>query len=120
LNRIYGCAHSSVIGFIAYEWLNLSEQNTVLDGAPSPIVGNGRIGQQYSDLLLCKNQEPYIPFQVELVVAKYHLKLKALYAYFDSFKSTEYGLLFLTNLTSGKNKYMHNWEDIKKTVLGND
>lgn len=76
LNKIYGCAHSSIIGFIAYEWLNISNSNTILDGAPSPITGNGRRYQQNSDLLLCKDKKPFIPIEVETQVDKYKKKIR--------------------------------------------
>ena len=117
LNRMYGCAHSPIIGFLSYEWLNLSESNSILDGVPSPIIGKGRTGQQNSDLLLCKNQKPYIPVEVETSVSKYNQKLQSLYNYIENFKSIEFGLLYMTNLTTGLLKYKHNWDNIKRSIL---
>ncbi len=117
LNRIYGCAHSSIIGFLAYEWLSDSESNSLLDGAPSPIIGNGRAGQQNSDLLLCKNQKPYIPVEVETGVLKYEKKLECLFLYQENFKSIEFGLLYMSNVITGPKKYQHNWDGVKETIL---
>jgi len=65
LSRLYGCAHSSIIGFIATEWISLSEYNTILDGAPSPIIGINRQEQKNADLILCKRNQPFIVVEVE-------------------------------------------------------
>ncbi len=118
LNKIYGCAHSSIIGFLSYEWLSLSKENSVLDGAPSPITGiaGGRKGQKNSDLLLCKNSEPFIPVEVETQVTKYETKLDSLNDYIEKFNSIEFGLLYMTNLTNGNKKYKHNWDNIKEKI----
>ncbi len=116
LGQIYGCAHSSIIGFIAYHWLKESEHNSVLDGAPSPIIGSKRKGQKNSDLLLCKNEEVYIPVEVETTVSKYKDKFDALTEYKESFHSVQFGLLYMTNLITGTKKYQHNWDDIKNKV----
>jgi len=117
MNRIYGCAHSSIIGFITYEWLKLSSTNSVIDGAPSPNIGSGRTGQTNADLLLCRDKKPYIPVEVETNVIKYSEKLESLYAYKNAFPSVEFGLLYMTNLISGGSKYQHNWEHIKQEVI---
>jgi len=120
LNKIYGCAHSSIIGFLSYEWLSLAEDNSVLDGAPSPIIkGGGRTGQKNADLLLCKNNFPLIPVEVETQVEKYNFKLETLFDYKIAFDSIEFGLLYMTNLTNGATRYKHNWDDLKKKVYGN-
>lgn len=65
LQRMYGCAHSSIIGFISTEWINLSSKNSILDGAPSPKTGKGRLGQKNADILLCRGDKPIIPVEVE-------------------------------------------------------
>jgi len=121
LNKIYGCAHSSIIGFFCYEWLSISDDNSVLDGAPSPIIGkeNGRKGQKNSDLLLCKNSKPFIPIEVETDVKKYISKFETLVDYINNFESIEFGILYMTNLTNGAAKYKHNWDDLKKKVYEN-
>ena len=119
LNKIYGCAHSSIIGFIAYEWLKCSRKNSVLDGAPSPETGSGRKGQQNSDLLLCKDQKPYIPIEVETSVAKYPSKLGTLFKYGEKFSDVEFGILYMSNFIRGnpKLRHQHNWDSIKTLVL---
>ncbi|HNW71968.1 MAG TPA: hypothetical protein PKK70_03550 [Candidatus Paceibacterota bacterium] len=121
LNKIYGCAHSSIIGFFCYEWLSISKDHSVLDGAPSPSIGkeNGRKGQKNSDLLLCKNSKPFIPIEVETDVKKYQSKFESLVEYINNFESIEFGILYMTNLTNGVTKYKHNWHDLKKNVYGN-
>jgi hypothetical protein len=122
LQRIYGCAHSSIIGFISTEWINLSPENSILDGAPSPITGKGRTGQTNADMLLCKGDSPFIPVEVETNVDKYDDKLKSLFAYLnnkDDFDDIEFGLLFMTNLCEGDKKYKHNWDKIKDSVSKN-
>lgn len=119
LQRMYGCAHSSIIGFISTEWINLSPENSILDGAPSPIIGKGRPGQTNADILLCKNGTPFIPVEVETNVSEYGEKIKSLFDYLDNkknFDGIEFGLLFMTNLCKGDMKYKHNWEKIKKSV----
>jgi hypothetical protein len=117
LNRIYGCAHSSIIGFITYEWLKFSERNSVIDGAPSPNIGSGRTGQTNADLLLCSHEKPYIPVEVETNVIKYPEKLKSLFDYKNAFPTIEFGLFYMTNLKSGIAKYQHNWEKIKQDII---
>jgi hypothetical protein len=118
LNRVYGCAHSSIIGFITYEWLDNSLENSVLDGAPSPVIGNGgRTGQKNSDLLLCKNSKPFIPVEVETQVKKYDSKLDSLIDYKNNFDSIEFCLFYLSNLTNGEKKYKHCWDSLKEKII---
>ena len=79
LQKMYECAHSSIIGFISTEWISLSlKKNSLLDGAPSPITGKGRSGQKNADILLCKGDNPSIPVEVETQVAKYEDNLDSL------------------------------------------
>lgn len=122
LQRMYGCAHSSIIGFISTEWICLLPENSILDGAPSPIIGKGRKGQTNADILLCKGDRPFIPVDVETYVSKYDAKLRSLFDYLnnkDNFGGIEFGLLFMTNLCDGNTKYKHNWEKIKQRVTKN-
>ncbi|MBL7994388.1 hypothetical protein JNM05_03365 [bacterium] len=119
LQKMYGCAHSSIIGFISTEWINMSTENSVLDGVPSPQIGKGRKGQRNADLLLCKNNTPYIPVEVETQVSKYNEKFETLRHYIENkenFNGIAFGFLFMTNLCSGNMKYKHNWDPIKKKV----
>ncbi len=121
LQRMYGCAHSSIIGFISTEWINASPDNSILDGAPSPEIGKGRRGQTNADILLCKGDKPLIPVEVETNVANYCKKLESLFSYLENNNNfsrfTEFGLLFMTNLCTGRMSYQHNWEKIKRRVL---
>ena len=119
LQRMYGCAHSSIIGFISTEWINLSEVNSILDGAPAPITGNGRSGQKHADIILNKNNKPFALVEVETSVDKYSDKLDTISNYFgnnDYFNGIEFGLLFMTNLTTGEKIYQHCWDPIKLEV----
>lgn len=119
LQRMYGCAHSSIIGFISSEWINQSKDNSILDGAPSPVVGKGRHGQKNTDIILCKGDRPFIGVEVETSVDKYSEKIESLSAYLNNtkdFDGIELGLLFMTNLTKGGVKYTHCWEPIKMKV----
>jgi len=123
LQRMYGCAHSSIIGFISTEWINLSSENSILDGTPSPKTGGGRKGQTNADILLCKGDIPFIPVDVETNVDEYDKKLRSLFTYLnnkDDFDGIEFGLLFMTNLCKGDTKYKHNWEGIKREVIKNE
>jgi hypothetical protein len=121
LHKMYGCAHSSIIGFISTEWLSQSiDKNSILDGAPAPITGNGRTGQKNADILLCQEDKPIIPVEVETKVDKYSDKINSIVAYIDNkidFDGIEFGMLFMTNLCNGKLKYKHNWDFIKQEVL---
>jgi len=123
LQKMYGCAHSSIIGFISTEWINLSEENSILDGPPSPEIGKGRKGQTNADILLFKGDLPFIPVEVETNVSKYDEKLRTLFTYLKNknnfFDGIEFGLLFMTNLCKGDAKYKHNWEEIKQRVIKN-
>lgn len=122
LQKMYGCAHSSIIGFISTEWINFSRENSIIDGAPSPETGKGRKGQTNADILLCKGDGPFIPVEGETNVSKYHEKLSTLFTYLDNnnnFDGIEFGLLFMTNLCKGDTKYKHNWEEIKQRVIKN-
>jgi len=120
LQKMYGCAHSSIIGFISTEWINLSpEENSILDGAPSPITGKERSNKRYADILLFKGDNPLIPVEVETSVSKYEEKLQTLLTYLRNtkdFNGIEFGLLLMTNLGQGGKKYKHNWNNIKDCV----
>lgn len=119
LNRMYGCAHSSIIGFISTEWISQSKDYSIIDGAPSPIIGKKRIGQKNADVLLCKRKAPFIVVEVETNVVKYHAKIDTITEYLHNdkqFKGIEAGILFMTNLTKGETKYKHNWIDVKSRI----
>ena len=119
LQRMYGCTHSSIIGFISTEWINQSKDNSILDGAPSPEVGKGRHGQKNADIILCKGDRPFIAVEVETSVDKYSEKIESLSTYLNNtehFNGIEFGLLFMTNLTKGGMKYRHCWGPLKVKV----
>ena len=121
LQRMYGCAHSSIIGFISSEWINQCECNSVLDGAPCPIIGQGRTGQKHADILLCKDNKPFIVVEVETGIGKYEEKLDSILSYLHNgkdFIGLEFGLLIMSNFVAGNLKYRHNWEskEIKTKV----
>lgn len=121
LRNIYGCAHSSIIGFISSEWINQSKLNSVLDGAPSPKIGTGRTGQKNADVLLCRDDKPLVVVEVETGVSKYSEKIDSLWAYLSNsndFKGMELGILIMTNgyAKSSNMAYKHDWESIKEKV----
>lgn len=125
LQSMYGCAHNSIIGFLSTMWINLENDNSVLDGAPSPIIGSGRTGQRNADILFCKGDEPLIIVEVETVVDKYPKKLESILQYLHSsdYKGLQFGILIMTNLCSNnenkkRKKYKHNWDEIKSMVQG--
>jgi len=118
---MYGSANSSIIGFIATEWINLSKDNSILDGAPSPIIGNGRLGQRNADLLLCKGNRPLIVVEVESGVSKYTEKIKSILCYLkntNDFDGLQWGLLVMSNVYGVPQNmcYKHNWDEIKTLV----
>jgi len=121
LERMYGSAHSSITGFIATDWINQSNENSILDGAPSPTIGNGRDKQNNADLLLCKRDKPLIVVEVESGVSKYEQKINSILKYLSNrkdFDGLEFGLLIMSNIYNGSNygKYKHNWTPIKNKV----
>jgi len=121
LQMMYGCAHSSIIGFVSTEWISQSEYNSILDGAPSPIIGQGRTGQQNADILLCKGNKPFIVVEVQTEIKKYEEKVDSILSYLHNgkdFSGLEFGLLIMTNCAAGDLKYRHNWDskEIKSKV----
>jgi len=121
LQRMYGCAHSSIIGFISSEWINQCECNSVLDGAPPPIIGQGRTGQKNADILLCKDNKPFIVVEVETGIRKYEEKVDTILSYLHNgkdFSGLKFGLLIMSNYGKGNLKYRHNWDskEIKSKV----
>jgi len=122
LKNMYGCANSTIIGFMATQWLKKSGNNSILDGAPSPEIGRGRRGQKNSDLLLCEEENPVAVVEVASRVGSYKDKLKTIYKYIDNdseFEGLETGLLFMNNMCSGPGKYRHNWKPVKSMVKNN-
>lgn len=123
LQKMYGCAHSSIIGFVSTEWINQSENHSIFDGAPSPITGNGRRNQTNADILLCKDDRPLLVVEVETNVDKYNEKLHTLLTYLNpaaGLTGIEFGLLIMSNLTKGERKYQHCWDSIKQNVGDNN
>lgn len=117
LHGIRGIGHSSIIGFLALEWIRQSPENTVLDGAPSPNVGTGRKGQVNADLLLCCDNKIVIPVEVETGVDQYVKKLESLKLYKAACPDTiSFGLLLMANCTkcNPDYKYKHNWTSVKE------
>jgi len=119
LRSIYGGAHSSIIGFLSTMWVGQSKDNSVLDGAPSPITGGRRLGQKNADILLCKNGSPFIVVEVETNVSKYQDKLRSLQAYLQNnmnYAGVEFGMMVMMNFCKADMKYKHNWNVIKREV----
>ena len=121
LHKIFGCAHNSIIGFVSTGWINLEKSNTALDGAPCVRRDIGSFGQQYADILLCKEGRPFIVVEVEAGVSKYREKLNSLKNYLrnrSDFGKLGFGLLIMTNAYDAQKgrKYKHNWALIKKQV----
>lgn len=119
LAKFYGSAHSSFIGFLSTEWITLDCENSIIDGAPSPIIGTERKGQKNADVLLCKGNIPYIIVEVETNVNKYEDKIDVLIAYLNNtneYPGLEIGILLMSNLCTGEKKYKHNWEPVKKIL----
>ncbi len=117
LKNMYGCADSTIIGFLATQWLEQSRNNSVLDGAPSPEIGRGRRGKRNSDLLLCEEENPVAVIEVATRVDSYQDKLETIYKYIDNdseFEGLETGVLFMNNMCSGPGKYRHNWKPVKR------
>ena len=122
LQMMYGSAHSSIIGFISTEWINLSKDNSILDGAPSSIIGEVDQTKRIADLLLCKGNKPLIVVEVESGVSKYSKKIKSILDYLkntDDFDGLQWGLMVMSNVYGAPKKdmrYKHNWDEIKKKV----
>jgi len=122
LQRMYGNPHPSIIGLISSEWINQSESNSVLDGAPASITGKGRTNQQHADVLLCKDDKPYVAVEVENNVSKYSEKIDSLWNYLHNnevFRGMELGLLIMTNGYADETVRLankHNWTPIKAKV----
>jgi len=114
---MYGNSHSSIIGFLSSQWISMSTDHSVLDGAPSPIVGKGRKGQKNADILLCKGDKPYIVVEIESVVTKYMGKIDSVAEYMENKKDYDglaFGLVVMLNYTEGPGKYKHNWLHAKE------
>lgn len=123
VTRMYGSSHSSNIGFLSSDWLRNSKEHSILDGAPSPLIGKGRTGQKNSDILLCKGDKPYVVVEVETTVAKYIDKIDSIAAYIknkEAYDGIQFGLMVMLNYTNGVDKYKHNWDATKEYVLAKD
>jgi hypothetical protein len=118
LRNMYGCAHNSIIGFVSSGWISQSQHNTILDGAPSPNVGSQRRGQRNADILLFKNEKPYVVTEVESGVSKYCEKINTIQKYLRNIKEFDglkFGLLIMTNMYDCK-KCKHNWDIIANEI----
>ncbi len=118
LKNVYGSAHSTIIGFLSSEWNRLSTENSVLDGAPSPHTGGSREGQKNADIILCMKDRPVIVVEVETTVRKYNEKLASIRKYLGNPEvgGSQFGLLVLSNYTTGPQKYQHNWSNLKVEI----
>jgi len=119
LQRMYGSAHSSIIGFISTEWINKSKENSILDGPPSPLIGKGWKGQKHADILLCKKDKPFIVVEVETEVKNYSKKIDSIIQYLGNnevFNGLKFGLLFMSNLRNHNEKYKHKLDQIKEEL----
>lgn len=98
LSSVYGSSHSSIIGFISYEWLKSNPtSNQVMDVPPGVMAeGNRRV---HADLVLFESGVPKIIVEVE--TAKWEDKVKTIAHYLNSEKySSAKGLLILTTVRS--------------------
>lgn len=119
IRKMYGNSHSSIIGFILSQWIMQSEENSVLDGVPSPVVGKGRKGQRNADILLCKKDKPFAVVEVESQVSKYIEKINSIQEYLNNavdYEGLQFGMLIMLNYTKGKRKYKHNWDKIRNNL----
>lgn len=116
LNRMYGLAHGSIIGFVSTEWIAQSGDNSVLDGAPSPITGKGRIGQKNADILLCQGNKPLIVVEVETTVEKYDDEINTILIYLENISGVEFGLFIMVNHGHGESNYKHCWGPAKQKI----
>lgn len=99
--NMYVSAHNSIIGFISSEWINQSQYNSVLDGAPSPRRGDKRCRKKYADILLLKHKKPYVVVEVESYYGNYRGKIESIEKYFKNkteFNGLDFGLLIMTNI----------------------
>ncbi|MBU4451747.1 MAG: hypothetical protein KJ851_03030, partial [Nanoarchaeota archaeon] len=113
-----------IIGFISTEWINSSDGNSILDGAPSSKSKTDN-KRKNADILLCKGDKPFIPVEVETNVSKYRDKLESLGMYLDdkkNFDGARFGLMIMLNFCKNKatgELYKHNWNKIKEDIVKN-
>lgn len=97
LSSVFGSSHSSIIGFISAEWIRTYPEGIVMDGEPSPFVGEGRMGQVNSDLLLIRSDN--IKAVVEVETTRWREKVESLALYLNDPKyAGAEGLLVLTTV----------------------
>ena len=120
LSKVYGSAHSTIIGFLSSSWLCYSPNYFVLDGAPSTHIGSKEHKRRHADLLFGRDRSPLIVVEVESTVKKYKGKLETLYMYLDctkDFPGLQFGMLVLLNYTDRvKDRYQHHWDELKIQV----
>lgn len=116
LSCMYGSAHSSIIGFISSEWINQSQYNMVLDGAPSS-KKKGRHGRKHADILLFKKKKPYVVVEVESGASEYCKKIDSIQKYLTikKFDGLEFGLLVMTNVY-GLKRGESCWDILKNKI----
>jgi hypothetical protein len=79
LQRVFGTSHSSIIGFVATQWLLTGESRSVIDAPPKVDLPGGR---RHADLLLYQDDESGIAVEVEAAGAhNAERKFEALAAY---------------------------------------
>ena len=118
LCKMYGSAHSSLIGFISTTWISQSQSHAVLDGAPSSSRGHGRRGQKNADILLCRQKKPYVIVEVESGASNYLDKIRSIEGYLRNtkeFNGVQFGLLVMTNM-HGLHKGENCWDRIEDKV----
>lgn len=121
LNKMYGNAHSSIIGFISSEWIQAckSKTHSIFDGAPGARYLESR---RHSDLLLCKDEKPCVVVEVETSIHKYEDKIATLQAYLkekEKFEGLKYGLLVMLNgfcALDQTNECRFNWDKIENKI----
>ena len=115
ITNYYGSSHSSMIGFISYNWINKTNR-TVFDSPPSISIEGIK---HYSDLLLCENNEPIVCVEVETTPEKYEEKYNNIKSYMDTFDSIKYGILVMYNNKPNKN-VNHNIFDTIYSIWNSD
>ncbi len=119
LSKLYGSAHSTIIGFLSSSWLCYSPSHFVLDGAPSTYIGSKEHEKRHADLLFGIDKSPFIVVEVESTAKQYEEKLKTLYTYLDhteDFSGLQFGMLVLLNYTGREDSYQHHWDKLKTVV----
>lgn len=119
LSKIYGSGHSSIIGFIASEWIKInSNTNSVLDGPTCVEIKKSTNVRRCADIVLCKDQKPLIVVEVETDERNYNSKIKTLKLYIKE-KGCIFGILFMANCVKKQKKSKRNKCNTNKIILIN-